>query len=228
MNLRDDIRNYEVISALPMELIKTSREYKVLAFLKYSFPERFSRLQKSEAPDLQEPDGNLAVEVTWGGSPRDELISGESLKYDHARTEAEKEKCLHKIRKNGGDWDDISISFPVSTVEEDKKNVIEVFKKKLKKVGNYRKNFQRIGLAIIVDIPLFFFDDSQWGEWLSDINDNSFDFVALVHWAGVVIYDFKTRVYSNRRISREDVDALNRLGRMAAEGIIKDDDPVWE
>ena len=50
----------------------------------------------------------------------------------------------------------------------------------------------------------------------------------LVHWAGVVIYDFKTRVYSNRRISREDVDALNRLGRMAAEGIIKDDDPVWE
>ena len=113
MNLRDDIRNYEVISALPTELIKTSREYKVLAFLKYSFPERFSRLQKSEAPDLQEPDGNLAVEVTWGGSPRDELISGESLKYDYARTEAEKEKCLQKIRKNGGDRDDISISFPM-------------------------------------------------------------------------------------------------------------------
>ena len=129
MNLRDDIRNYEVISALPTELIKTSRKYKVLAFLKYSFPERFSRLQKSEAPDLQEPDGNLAVEVTWGGSPRDELVSGESLKYDYARTEAEKEKCLQKIRKNGGDRDDISISFPMSTVEKEKKTLSKFLRK---------------------------------------------------------------------------------------------------
>ena len=29
-------------------------------------------------------------------------------------------------------------------------------------------------------------------------------------------------------IDREDMDALKRLGRMAAEGIIKDDDPVWK
>ena len=129
MNLRDDIRNYEVISALPTELIKTSRKYKVLAFLKYSFPERFSRLQKSEAPDLQEPDGNLAVEVTWGGSPRDELISGESIKYDYARKETKKKKCLQKIRKNGGDRDDISISFPMSTVEEEKKTLSKFLRK---------------------------------------------------------------------------------------------------
>ena len=30
------------------------------------------------------------------------------------------------------------------------------------------------------------------------------------------------------KIDREDTDALKRLGRMAAEGIIKDDDPVWK
>ena len=98
----------------------------------------------------------------------------------------------------------------------------------MKKVDNYRQCFQCIGLAILIDIPLFFFDDPQWGKWLSDINDDRFDFVALIHWSGVDIYDFKTGVYSNKRISREDMDALNRLGRMAAEGIIKDDDPVWE
>ena len=228
MNLRDEIRNYQFTTTLPTELMKTSREYRTLAILKYSFPERFSKLQKAEAPDLQASDGQLAVEVTWGGSPRDEQISGESLKFSHARTEAEKESCLKKIQNNGGNRDDVSTSYPVGTSEGDKKNIVEVFRKKLKKVDNYRMSFQCIGLAIILDIPLFFFDDSQWGKWLSDINNDSFDFVALIHWSGLDIYDFKTGNYSQRRISREDMDALKRLGRMAAEGIILDNDPVWE
>lgn len=228
MELRDDIRYYEVRSALPAKLIKTSREYKALAILKYSFPERFHKLQKSEAPDLQQSDGKLAVEVTWGGSQRDEQISSESIKYSHAKTEAEKEIILQKIRKNGGNRDDISTNYPVGTSEGDKKNIIKAFRKKLKKVDNYRQSFRYIGLAIIIDIPLFFFDDPKWGNWLSDINDGSFDFVALIHWSGLEIYDFKTGEYSIKRISREDMDALKRLGRMAAEGIIKDDDPVWE
>lgn len=228
MNLRNNIRNFQFTSALSTELIKISREYKVLAILKYSFPERFSKLQKAECPDLQDFEGKLGVEVTWGGSPRDELISGESLKYSHAKTDAEKEKILQKIRENGGNRDAISTSYPVGTSEDDKKNVIEVFQKKLKKVGNYRKSFQCVGLAIIIDIPLFLFYDSQWGKWLSGINNDSFDFVALIHWSGVEIYDFKTEEYSNRKISREDMDALKRLGRMAAEGMIRDDDPVWK
>ena len=228
MNLRNEIRNFQVTTALSAELIKTSREYNVLAILKYSFPERFSKLHKAEAPDLQDDDGTLAVEVTWGGSPRNALISGESLKFSHAKTEAEKERSLRIIRKNGGERDAISTSYPVGTSEGDKKCVIEVFRKKLKKVDDYRRSFQHIGVAIIIDIPLFFFDDPQWGKWLSGINGDRYDFVALIHWSGVNIYDFRTEEYSNLRISREDMDALQRLGRMAAEGIITDDDPVWE
>ena len=227
VNLRDEIRNYKVTSALPTELMKTSREYDVLAILKYSFPERFSKLRKAEAPDLQDPYGELGVEVTWGGSPRDELISGESLKYSKAKTVAAKERSLQKIRENGGNRDEISTSYPVATSEDDKKNVIKVFQKKLKKVDIYRKSFKCVGLAIMIDIPLFFFYDPHWGKWLSSINNNGFDFVAIIHWSGVDIYDFKTDKYSKRLISREDMDALQRLGRMAAEGIINDDDPVW-
>ena len=33
---------------------------------------------------------------------------------------------------------------------------------------------------------------------------------------------------SYAKIDREEMDALKRLGRMDAEGIIKDDDPVWK
>ena len=42
------------------------------------------------------------------------------------------------------------------------------------------------------------------------------------------MYDVEAKEYNHIRIERNDMDALNRLGRMAAEGIIKDDDPVWQ
>lgn len=62
---------------------------------------------------------------------------------------------------------------------------------------------------------------------VSHINKDGFDFVALLHWSGVDMYDVKTGQYKSHRINCEDMDALKRVGRMAAEGIIKDDDPVW-
>lgn len=35
--------------------------------------------------------------------------------------------------------------------------------------------------------------------------------MALIHWSGVDIFDFKTGEYSKQRICREDMDALKRL-----------------
>ena len=98
MKLSDEIRNYQVCSPLPPELIKASREYKALAILKYSFPERFANLCKAEAPDLQDCKSYLGIEVTSAISPCDEQITGESIKYSHAKTEAERKECLGIIK----------------------------------------------------------------------------------------------------------------------------------
>ena len=228
MHFSEEIRNYEVMTALPSKDIKTSREYFALSVLKYSFPDQFSNLKKGEAPDLQDMEGSLGVEVTWGGSERDELISGESYKYSHAKTEKDRERCLRIIRQNGGDRDEFSISYPVETSDGDKSNVINAFLRKLKKTEGYRECFKHLGLAILIDIPLFFFTDSKWGDWLSECNDGKYDFVALLHWSGVDIYDFIRKEYVSFRISREDMNLLKKLGRMATEGIIHDDDPVWK
>ena len=38
----------------------------------------------------------------------------------------------------------------------------------------------------------------------------------------------KTDKYNRYEIGRKDMDALKRLGRMTAEGIIKEDDPIWQ
>ena len=225
MLIRDEIRNFPVTKPLPSELIKKSEEYTTLAILKYALPERFSMLHKDESPDLQDTDGKLGVEVTSGESASNHIITGESIKYRHSNSEVEKEKILQKIKKNGGNIDGYVIDYPIGNAESDMEHVQTAFSKKLTKADIYRQKFQCIGLAILIDCPLFI--DKQWGKGLSFVNNGKYDFVALIHWSGLVIYDFKTDNYSFFKINREDMDALKRLGRMAAEGIISDDDPVW-
>lgn len=114
----------------------------------------------------------------------------------------------------------------MGTADKDLKNVKAAFQKKLSKVNKYRKGFSIVGLAITIDCPLFF-GNKEWGRALSEVNEGSFDFVIIVHWSGFVIYDFVDDAYTTYTIEREELDALKRLARLSAEGIIKDDDPVW-
>ena len=102
MKLTDKIRNYSFATSLQPTQHKTYREYEALSYLKYSFPELFSKLSKAEAPDLQDADGEIGVEVTWGSSPDNELITAESNKY-HLATEKNKQRILERIREHGGD-----------------------------------------------------------------------------------------------------------------------------
>lgn len=231
MILSDKIRNFDVIEPLPSEAHKTCREYEALAMLKFLLSEQFENLHKADAPDLQDPEHSLGVEVTWGGSEDDEKISGESIKYSNAQSDQERKRILKKIRALGGDRDEISTTYPAGTSEKDKANIEKAFRKKLKKAEKYRKNFDHLGIVIMIDIPMIFFKpDFDWKEWLFEINESSisnYDFVILSHWSGIDLYDFRTREYTQCRIEREDRAALCKLARMTTEGIVKDDDPVW-
>lgn len=228
MTFTDRIKNYEIQTALPSEKMKTSRELYVLATLKYLCPEEFSSLEKGETPDLKSTDGLLGIEVTWGGSPSDEIINGESYKFSHAKTYKDKQKCLKKIRAQGGDRNSYSISFPVTTARKDKINIQDIFQKKLKKLDVYREKCQRLGLAIQIDIPLFLLTDKNWESWLSEVNHDGFDFVIIIHWSGIDIYDFKTGEYRSFRTTREEQQSLKIIARLTAEGIISDNDPEWK
>lgn len=225
--LSNKIHNYQVKHALSQELIKTSREYYVLAVLKYSFPEKFSGLRKSETPDLQDLKKGLGIEVTWGDSPINELISGESYKYTQANTQADRVKCLKKIRQHGGDRNLFSTSYPISTAEGSLAFIQNAFQKKKSKIVMYRQNVQCLGLAIIIDIPIIIISDFQWEENLSDQNNDGFNFVVLIHWSGVDMYDFDTKKHTSKMISNQDMRNLKKIGRLTAEGIITVDDDVW-
>ena len=225
--LSDKIHNYQVKHVLSQELIKTSKEYYVRAVLKYAFPERFSGLQKSETPDLQDVKKSLGVEVTWGDSHISEIISGESYKYTQANTQADKEKCLKKIRKNGGDRNLVLTSYPLSTSEGSLTCIQKAFQNKKSKIEKYRQNVQCIGLAMIIDIPIIIISDYHWEESLTNQNNNGFDFAVLVHWSGVDLYDFNTKKYIFKMISKQEMLTLKKIGRLTAEGIITVEDDVW-
>ena len=91
----------------------------------------------------------------------------------------------------------------------------------------YRQNVQCLGLAIIIDIPIIIISDFQWEENLSDQNNDGFNFVVLIHWSGVDMYDFDTKKHTSKMISNQDMRNLKKIGRLTAEGIITVDDDVW-
>ena len=226
MKLTDNIRNYTFNTSLKPEQHKTYREYEALAVLKYSFPELFSNLHKAEAPDLQDSEGSIGVEVTWGSSPNNELINNESAKYPQA-TEANRIKILNRIREHGGDRRGPITSFPLGTEDGDKVHILRAFQKKVKKADRYREDFCNLGLVITIDTPLSIFPDFDWGKELEPYNNDKYDFVVLSHWQGVSMYDFHTRERIDKEISKENRYTLKKLSRMTVEGIIRDDDPVW-
>jgi hypothetical protein len=52
-------------------------------------------------------------------------------------------------------------------------------------------------------------------------------FAVLVHWSGVDLYDFNTKKYIFKMISKQEMLTLKKIGRLTAEGIITVEDDVW-
>ena len=60
----DLVKNRIFNSAIVPSLLKHSNEYKVLAVLRYFYPEKYNTMIHSEAPDLQDPTNGIGIEVT--------------------------------------------------------------------------------------------------------------------------------------------------------------------
>ena len=115
--------------------------------------------------------------------------------------------------------------------ETERHEIINTFVQKLSKISKYRKmGFANIGLLIYHEKPAFPATIDNFPEWLIDAQKDhadKYDFVYILHVEGLIFYDFANREKSEIIIPHEDRLALGNLGRMAAEGEVKDDDPIW-
>ena len=232
MELNDEIRDRDFDDVLDSHLWKTSNEYTALASLKYCFGEKYRYLRKSEAPDLQDVENSVAIEVTDSVTPNDAQIIGEFTKLSQVSTEKQKEKCRKKIVQNGARLlSDGMIAWKSRGLETERHEIIHAFVQKLSKISEYRKmGFVNIGLLIYHEKPVFTETIDNFPKWLTEAQKNcadKYDFVYILHVKGLLFYDFASGEKSEVVIPREDRLALGNLGRMAAEGEVKDDDPVW-
>lgn len=232
MELNDRIRNRHFGCDLDSHFWKTSNEYTALACLKYCFGEKYRHLRKAEAPDLQDAENSVAIEVTDSITPNDAQIIGEFTKLSQVNSEKQKEKCREKIIQNGACLlSDGMIAWQSRGPETERHEIINAFVQKLSKISKYRKmGFANIGLLIYHEKPAFPETIDNFPEWLIDAQKghaDKYDFVYILHVEGLIFYDFANREKSEIIIPHEDRLALGNLGRMAAEGEVKDDDPIW-
>lgn len=232
MELNDEIRNRDFDDVLDSHLWKTSNEYTALACLKYCFREKYRHLRKAEAPDLQDIESSVAIEVTDSVTPNDAQIIGEFTKLSQVNSEKQKEKCREKIIQNGACLlSDGMMAWQSRGPETEKREIINAFVQKLSKISKYRKmGFANIGLLIYHEKPAFSETIDNFPQWLIDAQKDwadKYDFVYILHVEGLLFYDFANREKSEIIIPHEDKYALGNLGRMAAEGEVKDDDPIW-
>ena len=122
--------------------------------------------------------------------------------------------------------------WPTRVPETEQREILSAFSKKLKKLPEYHKcGFGKIGLLIYHEKPPFDETLQECDKWLTEAQSSSdmkYDFVYLFHIEGMLFYDFCSGEKTHVVISHEDRYALGNLGRMAAEGEIKDDDPIWD
>ncbi|MDE5716601.1 MAG: hypothetical protein K2I53_03095 [Lachnospiraceae bacterium] len=73
----DRIKNKQFAMPIKSELLKHSQEYRALAILRYLFPNRFEKMVTGEAPDLQDNENDIGIEVTVAVEKRDMQVSRE-------------------------------------------------------------------------------------------------------------------------------------------------------
>lgn len=227
MKFTERVTQYNIHASILKELVKTSREYCALATLKYAFPEMFSKMKKHESPDFIDEESGLGVEITSGEATRFAVINGESNNICYAKTDKERDKCLERIRKNGGDKKGPITYYPTFTDDTVLNSIQNIFIKKTKKAEEYLAQCTKLGIVIIIDVPISTIDTNKLWKMLEKKNNNKFDFVAIMHWSGIDIYNFQTGEYSSRVLDSQERNALKVIGRMTAEGIIHIDDPEW-
>ena len=231
MKLTDEIRNKYFDRPLDTNLWKASYEYTALAALKYVDNKRYKHLYHADAPDLRDDVNSVGIEVTEAIDPKRARTVGEMLKYQKCTRESDKLKCREKIYEYAEDFDKYGAVFPDRYPYHEQEEIVAAFQNKLQKIKSYRANgFKRLGLLIYMKGRIFMEGCRCFDEWLRDAQKDTlekFDFVYILHLDGLLYYDFSTGEKKHVTIPWEDGEALLKLGRMAAEGEVADDNPIW-
>ena len=154
--------------------------------MRYLYPSKFDTMITGEAPDLQDSASSTGIEVTAAVKEYDMKVSRAFSELNQGKPkDIEKRK---NIIKSSGYFSvplkDEKVAISTSgTAGGEKRFFQESIRRKTKKIQQYRSNFKRMGLAILLpEIPTSYAENhlSEWITELFDESANLFDFVYVI------------------------------------------------
>ena len=234
----DRVNNKKFTTYMDTKLFTSKIEYEAIAFIKYIFGERFGTLFHSDAPDIQDKNGVWGIEVVKVVSESDGRLEGESNQYLRATEEANllaQNKYAKKIERDGGKILNRAVMFSLQSDVKEKYIFQEAIKRKLAKLPKYKeKGYKHMGIYMLYECPISFGNANERKEWLDEVQSEhkeKYDIAIVLYqddisWR-ISLYDFSTDEIMDKEINNDIVNYIGKLGRMTAEGEVKQDDPEW-
>lgn len=228
------VADYIIDSAIQSELVKQSQEFRVLATLRYLFPNRFDYMIKGERPDLQDIASGTGIEVTIAAKDKD--MQAARVFTENCENHRSSKAIYGKkaIENNGysiiqNQYGKV-LTVPTGTLEGEKRVFQDCIHRKLLKASEYRRGFPKLGLAVLLtEIPTTEAERS-FGDWVYDVlpsKEAAFDFVYIISERFCHYYNILMPYRLRKAITKEETLLLGKVARMTAEGELTLDSPVW-
>lgn len=231
----EQVKDKHYSQPIQASLLKHSQEYRVLATLRYLFPQKYDKMVARESPDLQDLENSIGVEVTAAVREDDMRATSAFSKFCRASSNREMQKYITAIESSG--YSIVSIQGSKSAISTTgTSNGEKIFfqksiRKKKVKLSQYRENFNVLGLAIVLpEIPTSE-AESHFIDWICEVfreDDDLYDFVYVLSCRFCIYYDVQADYSQKRPISREEHTLLCTIARMTAEGELTLDDQEWQ
>lgn len=232
MNIHTNlVKSKRFTSSIEPSILKHSQEYRVLATLRYLYPTKFDAMITGETPDLQDSTSSTGIEVTVA-------VKEDDMKVSRAFSEMTQDKDIEKhkniIESSGYSFvylidEKIAISTS-GTANGEKKSFQQSIQRKTKKIHQYRRNFKKVGLAILLpEIPTTYAEDhlSKWIFELLVDTENQFDFCYVISHRFCLYCDVKTGTSEKKELTQKESGLISTIGRMTAEGELTMESEEW-
>lgn len=229
----DKIKNKKFTTPIKSETQKHSQEYRVLATLRYLYPNRFENVVTGESPDLQDKENSIGIEVTVAVDWRDMRASREfgNLQQKDGNYEKHKKAISSSGYSTLPIKEDIVAISTSGTKDGEQFFFQESIRKKIKKLQRYKTEFKKIGLAVILpEIPTSN-AETHFCEWIAEVFEESItvvDFVYVISHRFCIFYDVQEDIIEKRTIDGMKAILLATIARMTAEGELSLNDEEWQ
>lgn len=236
MNIYTDlVINKRFACKIKSELLKFSQEYRVLAILRYLFPQKYCTMTKGESPDLQDCINGVGIEVISAIRKGDMKAENAFSNLRQAHNDKEAEKYIRIIKSSGYalmPFRDGKLAIGTTGTSNGEKVLFqESIEKKKAKIQQYRKHFKVLGLAVLLpEIPTLE-AESRFVDWICEAfqkDNNSFDFIYVISHRFCIYYDPQKACSCKKEISKEEHRLLHTIARMTAEGELSLEDREWQ